>query len=30
MAPDARIVSLKLSAADGGTDVSQMIAAVTA
>src|SRR4051812_19895205 len=28
MAPDARIISLKIAAADGGTDVSQVIAAV--
>ena len=28
MAPDARIVSLKVATADGGTDVSQVIAAV--
>jgi len=28
MAPDARIVSLKVAVADGGTDVSQVIAAV--
>jgi len=28
MAPDARIVSLKVSTADGGTDVSQVIAAI--
>ncbi len=28
MAPDARIVSLKVATADGGTDVSQVIAAI--
>jgi serine protease AprX len=28
MAPDARIVSLKVASADGGTDVSQVIAAI--
>jgi len=28
MAPDARIVSLKIGTADGGTDVSQVIAAI--
>ena len=28
MAPDARIVSVKVGTADGGTDVSQMIAAI--
>ena len=28
MAPDARIVSLKVAVADGGTDVSQVIAAI--
>jgi serine protease AprX len=28
MAPDARIVSLKVATADGGTDVSQIIAAI--
>src|SRR6185437_3069889 len=28
MAPDARIVSLKVATADGGTDVTQMIAAI--
>ncbi len=28
MAPDARIVSIKIATADGGTDVSQMIAAI--
>ena len=29
MAPDARIVSVKVGVADGGTDVSQVIAAIT-
>jgi serine protease AprX len=28
MAPDARIISLKVATADGGTDVTQMIAAI--
>ena len=28
MAPDARIISLKVASADGGTDVSQVIAAI--
>ena len=28
MAPDARIVSIKVATADGGTDVSQVIAAI--
>ena len=28
MAPDARIVSIKVGDADGGTDVSQVIAAI--
>ena len=28
MAPDARIVSVKVGVADGGTDVSQVIAAI--
>src|SRR5438093_476259 len=28
MAPDARIVSLKVATADGGTDVTQVVAAI--